>query len=123
MDGSWIGMNGKNYIDYLAPRWKRAARIYLYHQDSVEPIRYEDFMQKRGDRRPCFPPRNAEERNRGKSGPANPTPWSVTGYGVGLLLRRAEPGPNKKLVVWRKCSASAARYDRTLGKSWNVQAP
>ncbi len=45
VDGTWMGINSENYIDSLAARWNRAARIYLEHQEAVKLIRYEDFMQ------------------------------------------------------------------------------
>jgi len=45
IDGGWMGIEGETYIDHLAGRWKRAARIYLDHQDNIELIRYEDFVE------------------------------------------------------------------------------
>jgi hypothetical protein len=45
VDGSWMGIEGENYVDQLAARWNRAARIYLKHQDDIKLIRYEDFME------------------------------------------------------------------------------
>jgi hypothetical protein len=44
VDGSWMGIQGENYIDSLAGRWQRAARIYLKNEDAFQLILYEDFM-------------------------------------------------------------------------------
>lgn len=44
VDGSWMGIQGEHYIDSLAGRWQRAARIYLENEDTFQLIRYEDFM-------------------------------------------------------------------------------
>lgn len=32
-----------NYVEILARRWVRAARVYLDHQDRIHLVRYEDF--------------------------------------------------------------------------------
>lgn len=44
-DGSWLGLQGDNYIDMLAERWCAAARAYLDHADAIPLFRYEDFMK------------------------------------------------------------------------------
>lgn len=44
IDGSWMGIQGENYIDTLAERWRIAAKLYLERENDIELIRYEDFL-------------------------------------------------------------------------------
>jgi hypothetical protein len=45
LDGSWMGLDGRNYIDMLAARWNRAASTYLDHADACCLVRFEDFLE------------------------------------------------------------------------------
>ncbi len=45
LDGSWLGLNGVNYIGMLAERWKYIADIYLNHKENMILIKYEDFLK------------------------------------------------------------------------------
>ena len=47
VDGKWMGVEGENYIDQLAGRWNQAAHVYLEHQEDIELVRYEDFVQEK----------------------------------------------------------------------------
>jgi hypothetical protein len=44
LDGRWIGIEGEHYIDQLARRWVRSARILQDHRDLMHLSRYEDFV-------------------------------------------------------------------------------
>jgi hypothetical protein len=39
-----MGLEGENYIDLLAERWKRAAAIYRENRDAMDLVRFEDFL-------------------------------------------------------------------------------
>lgn len=43
-DGSWCGLEGKNYIEMLAARWVLFVQMYLAHQQEMLLCRYEDFL-------------------------------------------------------------------------------
>jgi len=42
--GSWLGLNGDNYIAMLAQRWNMMADIYLQNSGNMILSRYEDFL-------------------------------------------------------------------------------
>ena len=44
IDGTWLGLSGTNYIEWLSERWKLMAQIYLNNSNKIELIRYEDFL-------------------------------------------------------------------------------
>lgn len=44
LNGEWMGLSGKNYVDMLAARWSRSARTYLDHDDAFCLVRYENFV-------------------------------------------------------------------------------
>ncbi|QHS23510.1 sulfotransferase family protein [Virgibacillus sp. MSP4-1] len=49
IDSRWLGIEGENYIEWMAHRWNLAVDIYNKHIDSMQLIRYEDFVKdKRG---------------------------------------------------------------------------
>ncbi len=43
LKGEWLGLEGNNYIDFLANRWNYLNEIYLHNQNNIALIRYEDF--------------------------------------------------------------------------------
>lgn len=45
LNGSWMGLNGDNYIEMLAARWNLATDTYLKNADNMTLIRYEDFCE------------------------------------------------------------------------------
>jgi len=45
IDGRWLGLDGKNYIEMLAQRWNYIADLYLEHPDRMILVRYEDFSK------------------------------------------------------------------------------
>ncbi|MEY2410289.1 MAG: hypothetical protein QOF48_2959 [Verrucomicrobiota bacterium] len=45
LDGRWLGLSGRNYIEMMAARWNLIAQTYLAHRDRMILIRYEDFMK------------------------------------------------------------------------------
>jgi hypothetical protein len=45
LEGRWPRVEGRNYVDRLAARWRLAADAYLAHREQVELIRYEDFVR------------------------------------------------------------------------------
>lgn len=38
-------MEGRNYVERLAARWRVGADAYLAHRDEIELLRYEDFVR------------------------------------------------------------------------------
>jgi hypothetical protein len=44
-DGSWCGLDGKNYIEMLAQRWVLFVQTYMANQNDMLLCRYEDFLQ------------------------------------------------------------------------------
>ena len=44
-DGSWLGLEGENYIDMHAARWNLIADDYLNNKDDMLLARYETFSQ------------------------------------------------------------------------------
>ena len=44
IDGRWLGLDGRNYIEMLAARWNLISDVYLEHQDTMVLVRYEDFV-------------------------------------------------------------------------------
>lgn len=45
INGEYLGLEGKNYIETLAARWDLAAKTYLENADNITLIRYEDFCE------------------------------------------------------------------------------
>lgn len=45
LDNRWLGIEGSDYIEQLAGRWRRAAEIYLANQQRMILVRYEDFLR------------------------------------------------------------------------------
>lgn len=45
LDGSWLGIEGNNYIERLALRWNFTADVFLENKDKMELIYYEDFVK------------------------------------------------------------------------------
>lgn len=45
LDGRWPRVQGRNYVERLAARWRLGADAYLAHREHVELIRYEDFVR------------------------------------------------------------------------------
>jgi hypothetical protein len=45
LDGSFLGLEGQNYIEMMAARWNFAADIYLHNTDRIILVRYEDFLK------------------------------------------------------------------------------
>jgi hypothetical protein len=45
VDGRWLGLEGRNYIEMLAGRWNYIANLYLGNSDRMPLIRYEDFSK------------------------------------------------------------------------------
>ena len=45
LDGSFLGLDGQNYIEMMAARWNLAADIYLRNADRMILVRYEDFLK------------------------------------------------------------------------------
>lgn len=43
IEGRWLGLHGKNYIEILAARWNLAADVYLKQRRDMLLVRYEDF--------------------------------------------------------------------------------
>lgn len=43
-DQNLWGIRGKNYVDVLAARWRKAALVYLKHEASMRLVRFEDFL-------------------------------------------------------------------------------
>ncbi len=43
VDGSWMGIEGEDYIERLSRRWNRACQTYLDCADEFVLVRYEDF--------------------------------------------------------------------------------
>lgn len=48
LDGRWLGIEGEHYIDQLAGRWARCARIYLDRPEAMTLCRYEQFQEDKG---------------------------------------------------------------------------
>jgi hypothetical protein len=44
LEGRWPAVEGRNYVERLAARWRLGADAYLARRDEVELIRYEDFV-------------------------------------------------------------------------------
>jgi len=44
LDGQWLGLQGRTYIEILAARWNRVSDVYLEHTDEIVLVRYEDFV-------------------------------------------------------------------------------
>lgn len=51
LNGSWLGFDGKDYIEQLCQRWNRAAAIAIRNRDNLRLIRYEDFQK---DKEACI---------------------------------------------------------------------
>jgi hypothetical protein len=49
LDGRWLGLNGENYIEFLAARWNLMVDVYLGHQQKMILVRYEDFVKSKVD--------------------------------------------------------------------------
>ncbi|UOQ45696.1 sulfotransferase [Halobacillus salinarum] len=45
IDSRWLGMEGDNYIEWMAHRWNYAIDIYKKHEEQMLLIRYEDFVK------------------------------------------------------------------------------
>lgn len=45
LEGRWPRVEGRNYVERLAARWRAGADAYLTHRDEVALIRYEDFVR------------------------------------------------------------------------------
>ena len=45
LDGRWLGLQGKTYIEMLSARWNRAADVYLKQTNEMFLVRYEDFIK------------------------------------------------------------------------------
>ncbi len=45
IDSRWMGIQGENYIEWMAHRWNYAIDIYNKHKDNMLLIRYEDFVK------------------------------------------------------------------------------
>ena len=45
VNGAWLGLNGRGYIEMLAERWRFLADIYLQNSHRMTLIRYEDFLK------------------------------------------------------------------------------
>jgi hypothetical protein len=45
VDNRWLGIETDNYINSLAFRWNKAAKMYLTHKLDFVLIKYEDFIQ------------------------------------------------------------------------------
>lgn len=45
INGSWLGLDGDNYISMLAQRWNLMTGVYLKNKDHMVLIRYEDFIK------------------------------------------------------------------------------
>lgn len=43
-DGTWLGLNGSNYIEMLALRWNLFTRIYLENKNNMILLSYERFL-------------------------------------------------------------------------------
>lgn len=44
LDGSWLGLEGRNYIEMLANRWNTLADVYLHHRDVFHLVHFETFV-------------------------------------------------------------------------------
>lgn len=44
IDGSWLGLNGENYVDMLAKRWNYMTDVYKFNRSKMILVRYEDFL-------------------------------------------------------------------------------
>lgn len=44
IDGEWLGIKGRNYIEMLAGRWRAMTAVLLDHEDRFTTVRYEDFL-------------------------------------------------------------------------------
>lgn len=45
IDSRWLGVEGENYIEWMAHRWNMAMEIYEKYADDMILIRYEDFVK------------------------------------------------------------------------------
>ena len=45
LEGRWPRVEGRNYVERLAARWRAGADAYLSHRDQLTLIRYEDFVR------------------------------------------------------------------------------
>jgi hypothetical protein len=45
IDSRWMGIQGENYIEWMAERWNYAVDIYKQHAKNMVLIRYEDFVK------------------------------------------------------------------------------
>lgn len=45
IDGRWLGLGGRNYVEQMAERWNLAVDIYERNKEEMVLIRYEDFLQ------------------------------------------------------------------------------
>ena len=44
LDGRWLGLQGKTYIEMLSARWNNAVDVYLKQANEMILVRYEDFL-------------------------------------------------------------------------------
>lgn len=47
LEGTLYGHEGKNYVETLARRWRKSARLYLSNRDRLTKIRYEAFNREK----------------------------------------------------------------------------
>ncbi|HEX7065258.1 MAG TPA: sulfotransferase [Bacillales bacterium] len=45
IDSRWLGIEGENYIEWMAERWNLAVDIYKKHEEEMILVRYEDFVK------------------------------------------------------------------------------
>jgi hypothetical protein len=45
IDGRWLGLEGRNYIEMLARRWVYISNLYLGNKDRMTSVVYEDFSK------------------------------------------------------------------------------
>jgi len=45
VNGRWLGLRGKNYIEMLAERWNLMIDIYFENTSQMIPVRYEQFLK------------------------------------------------------------------------------
>ncbi len=45
IDGRWLGLEGRNYIEMLAHRWVYISNLYLANKDRMIPVVYEGFSK------------------------------------------------------------------------------
>lgn len=45
LDGSWLGLQGDNYVEMLAARWNYTTDLYLRHAERTTLVRFENFLE------------------------------------------------------------------------------